>query len=430
MRTVASPTGAAGVITPTGLATDKTTAPFFSDTLSTKRLHAFYDFENEAKIFTMFTRVPVRGHDHDRTGPRRADAVRVLHPPHRGRPARRFELAADEVLTLNPNTGTLPMFRTRADADITLGIYRRHPVLIRETTPTATRGDCPSRGLFDMANDSSLFHQPEDSRPTRVRRLVLQARRQGATFRCTRRRCSATSTTASPPTAAPHKHSSTWARFPGRSEEHDDPDMEPLARHWVDRTEVVPDCGQVGPRVAPRLARHRQCRATIAHSSRRCYQPAQWVTTFLLAFPADPAHGPLLHAVWSSYVFDYVARQKLSGTHMKYFIVKQLACPAPQPSNSPPWQPELTLADWVSLRPRTVLHLVAVEAYAEELGDDGPPFRWDADAGRCCGPTSTPRSCTCTDSRGESRARSGLLPRRPQVRRARPRRVPHQAPRP
>ena len=36
MRTVASPTGAAGIITPTGLATDKTTAPFFADTLSSQ----------------------------------------------------------------------------------------------------------------------------------------------------------------------------------------------------------------------------------------------------------------------------------------------------------------------------------------------------------------------------------------------------------
>ena len=51
MRTVASPTGTAGILTPTGLATDKTTAPFFSNTLSSQRLYAFYDFENEAKIF-------------------------------------------------------------------------------------------------------------------------------------------------------------------------------------------------------------------------------------------------------------------------------------------------------------------------------------------------------------------------------------------
>ena len=50
-RTITAPAGTAGIITPTGLATDKTTAPFFADTLSSGRLVAFYDFENEAKIF-------------------------------------------------------------------------------------------------------------------------------------------------------------------------------------------------------------------------------------------------------------------------------------------------------------------------------------------------------------------------------------------
>ena len=47
-------------------------------------------------------------------------------------PARRFALAADEMLLLNPNTGTLPVFRSRRDAEITLACYRRHPVLIRD----------------------------------------------------------------------------------------------------------------------------------------------------------------------------------------------------------------------------------------------------------------------------------------------------------
>ena len=51
MRTIISPPGRMGVITPTGLATDATTAAFFADTLQAGRLAAFFDFENEAKIF-------------------------------------------------------------------------------------------------------------------------------------------------------------------------------------------------------------------------------------------------------------------------------------------------------------------------------------------------------------------------------------------
>ena len=164
-RTITAPTGAAGIITPTGLATDKTTAPFFADTLSSKRLIAFYDFENEAKIFRWCAPpVPLRSHRH---GGRATGASRERGSPSSPGtwptcPTRRFELAADEVLALNPNTGTLPMFRTRTDADITLGIYRRHPVLIRDGEPTAIPGGCRSARLFHMANDSGLFHQPDD----------------------------------------------------------------------------------------------------------------------------------------------------------------------------------------------------------------------------------------------------------------------------
>ena len=218
MRTVTSPTGAAGVITPTGLATDKTTAPFFADTLSNNRLVAFYDFENEAKIF--------RDVDHryrfavtTMTGTERkveADTVRLPHPPHLRR-ARRGDSSwpPTKFSQLNPNTGTLPMFRSRSDADITLGIYRRHPVLIRDDDPDGNPWGLSFARLFDMANDSGLFHQRRRLR----RRDSSTAGPTGATARstcrCTRRRCSATSTTASRPIGARRRRSSTWAHCRG-----------------------------------------------------------------------------------------------------------------------------------------------------------------------------------------------------------------------
>ena len=66
---------------------------------------------------------------------------------------------------------------------------------------------------------------------------------------------------------------------------------------------------------------------------------------------------------------------------MKYFTVKQLACPSPDVfAQAAVWQPDLTLSDWV--RPY-VLELSytswRLKPYAEELGDDGPPFHWDAE---------------------------------------------------
>ncbi len=60
---------------------------------------------------------------------------------------------------------------------------------------------------------------------------------------------------------------------------------------------------------------------------------------------------------------------------MKYFTVKQLACPTPATFEQPAaWQPEFSLADWVH---PYVLELSytswRLKPYAEELGDDGPP---------------------------------------------------------
>ena len=42
---------------------------------------------------------------------------------------------------VNPNTGTAPVFRRRRDADITRGIYERHPVLVDRSGG----GECRAR---------------------------------------------------------------------------------------------------------------------------------------------------------------------------------------------------------------------------------------------------------------------------------------------
>jgi len=69
----------------------------------------------------------------------------------------RFTLKPDEITLLNPNTGTCPVFRSRRDAEITLGIYRRVPVLIREGDPNGNPWRLMPRPRFHMADDSRLF---------------------------------------------------------------------------------------------------------------------------------------------------------------------------------------------------------------------------------------------------------------------------------
>jgi hypothetical protein len=241
MRTITGPKGAAGIITPTGLATDKTTAPFFADTLSTNRLRAFYDFENEAKIFSGIDH-KVRFAVTTMTGaPKKIGQTRFAFLNRRiaDVPSRRFQLAADEVLTLNPNTGTLPMFRTRVDADITLGIYSRHRVLIRDDEPAGNPWGLSFGTIFHMANDSGLFRPPEEFAedefngwsyqrnskeylPLYEAKMLSHFDHRFATYR-----------------GATQAQLNVGALPRLADADHDDPNLEPLAHYWVDRPEVA-----------------------------------------------------------------------------------------------------------------------------------------------------------------------------------------------
>ena len=110
-----------------------------------RRLVSFLDFENEAFLLS-------RAVDHGPVLPahrlRSARAVNLASFAFGTRymqdlPARRFTMPPEEILLVNPNTGTMPVFRSRRDAEITIGIYRRVPVLWRDE-PKRIPGACRS----------------------------------------------------------------------------------------------------------------------------------------------------------------------------------------------------------------------------------------------------------------------------------------------
>jgi hypothetical protein len=383
MRTIISPTGAAGILTPTGLATDKTTAPFFSDALSAKRIQAFYDFENEDKIFRdvhhafRFALTVMTGTDRQVKRTRFAFLTRHVADLD----SRRFALAAAEVLKMNPNTGTLPMFRTRGDADITLKIYNRHRILIRDDDPDGNPWGLSFARLFDMANDSGHFLQQQDLHGAQFNGWsyndehheyvpVYEAKMLGhfdhrfSTY-----------------SGATQAQLNVGSLPRPTAKEHDDPDLEPLARYWIDRSAVDSKLANKWDRGWLLGWRN----ITNGGNERTFVDSVLPLTAighaFPLAFPADHQNGFLLHATWSSLAFDFVVRQKLSGNNMTFTTLKQVACPGPDEyAQYAPWNPQLTLADWI--RPY-VLELsytsLRLSPYAEDLGDFGPPFHWDPD---------------------------------------------------
>jgi hypothetical protein len=129
--------GIIGLLVPSGIAGDKGAAEFFRSISTTGRLAALLDFENRRttrglepffpdvdsrfKFCAFVAGGPARVFDHADCAFFKQDAVAAE--------AEAFPLAPEDFAAVNPNTGTAPVFRTRRDAEITLGIYRRLPAV-------------------------------------------------------------------------------------------------------------------------------------------------------------------------------------------------------------------------------------------------------------------------------------------------------------
>jgi len=149
-----------GMIVPTGIATDDTTKDFFREIVETKTLVSLYDFENRQKLFSdvdsrfRFCLFTINGSPHNHPFDFLFYATDVNHIADEWR---HFSLTREEMLTINPNTGNCPVFRSKRDAEITKKIYNRFPVLIHEEKGENI-WNIQYNTMFHMANDSGLFH--------------------------------------------------------------------------------------------------------------------------------------------------------------------------------------------------------------------------------------------------------------------------------
>ena len=161
-------------------------------------------------------------------------------------------------------------------------------------------------------------------------------------------------------------------------EEKDDPNREALGLYWVDGAHV-------GEALADRWEGEWLAGWTEVTSA------SNWRTVIPSAIPrAAVGHkfpltlsrnshdSQLLLGVLSSIVLDFSARQKVSGTGLSFFIVKQLPCPTPaQLGVSAPWLPAASISDEIRDRVRELtVTSWRMAPFARDMGDFGPPFRW------------------------------------------------------
>lgn len=352
-RNLIASKGYLGIIIPTGIATDDTTKDFFADVVKNKSLVSLFDFENRGHLFSVlhtktkfclfviskneidfawFSFMSVRIED-------LKDELQV------------FRLSSDDLELFNPNTRTVPLFRTRIDADVTKKIYSSGYIFINETTKENPWGAQFMR-MFDMANDSNIFVEEEISGAIRLYEAKMF-----------------------------WHYDHRWATYRDNGEsdllsvvEKDNPNTMVKPRYWIPVQHFTERLGSrshtnwlLGMRNITDSRNERSAVFSVlpfvgvGHSASVLFFNSAIDAEKISCFIANVSGIP----------FDYAVRQKIAGTNFSQSYVKQL--PVLSPSAYTP-------ADIDFIAPR-VLELVYtandLRPFAEDMGYHGEPFRWD-----------------------------------------------------
>ncbi|NTU52313.1 MAG: N-6 DNA methylase [Chlorobiaceae bacterium] len=367
--------GRAGMIVPSGIATDDSTKAFFDSIATNGRIASLYDFENREKLFPA---VDSRMKFCALTLGRQEQARFVFfatRTSHLREDRRAFNLSAEDISLLNPNTKTCPVFRSQADAELTKKIYRRVPVLIEEG-----KGDAGNpwkisfrQGLFNMTSDSHLFS-------TAIEMRASGAQRNGANW------IDIDGDLWVPLYEAKmvHQFDHRWAMYEENGEdsrdltdaEKQDASMTAQPRYWIKESEVnaklAGRCDRqwlMGWRDITNATNERTVIAGVI--------PRVGVGNNMPLWFLDQQHGPrhsaTLLANFCALTLDFTARHKVGGTHLNFFIFKQL--PILPPSR-------YSTEDLDFIVPR-VLELTYtahdLSPFARDLGYNGPPFSWNTE---------------------------------------------------
>ena len=383
--------GRMGLVVPSGIATDSFCQYLFARMVDSGALISLFDFENRAGLFPdvdsrMKFSLLTCGNLNS-SSDREAQFAFFIHQAEELRsPEKRFALKPADIALLNPNTKTCSVFRASLDAELTKAVYRRVPVLQRESGGSASDPwGFVSRLLIMSNTDSNLFemcHSITERGFKRVGPILVNGADsyvplyEAKMFQMYDHRASdvvisekALKRQAQPSDISP--------------DEHCDPSRFPIPRFWISAkaaNDAFAGYGKGWYVAVTKVTSATNARTFIAGLLPRFPSTDSSFAMLLTSAEATPKVAACFYANVCSFIFDYVARQKLGGVNMLAFIQKQLTTLPPQSYvQRYAWVGGTqTLTDW--LLPR-VLELTYtawdLEAFAQDCGWSGPPFRWD-----------------------------------------------------
>ena len=288
----------------------------FSQTVFNGRVASAYHFNNTEKLFPIhssysFVLLTLRPSE-------KADCVfYATRLEHLDDKRRHVTFEPGDLKRFNPNTQTCVLVRTEADVEICRKLYQAAPVLVNENEPDGNPWGIRTLRMFDMSNDSGLFHTAKDADD-------LVPLYEGKLF---------------------HQFDNRWATFDGTKnskgepverdvtqEEKADPGFAITPRYWVRKADVQAryvDRQGVRWWSEPWMLAYRKItsptnqRTLVANILPSTYAVGDGAP---LLFPMKNREEDVacLLSFLNSLVCDYVIRIKQSGMNLNVFLLKQL----------------------------------------------------------------------------------------------------------
>ncbi len=359
----------AGLIVPTGIATDYSTRLFFEHITRNQYLISALMFDNAWKIFPAIhpdTPFALLTLGNSRSDPEFASYLLSAH--HLKEKNRRYRLSSEEICSINPNTMTAPLFRTDEDAKIVKKIASRFPILLNENSqePVNPWEIEFRQGLFNFASDSHLFKSTSILRQQGFKETGRQFEKEGLIF--------------VPLYEAKmmHQYDHRWASFQEDGEtisectllEKADPTYEVYPRYWVPEEELSHRLNAKAWRANWLMGWRDATNATNIRTTICSVLPKAGVSHKVPLFFSNKfqSYLPLLLANFNSLVFDFIVRQKVGGTSLAFFYMKQMPILPPDYYNHERF---LFILERVL---KLTYTSYCLREYAKSMGYEGSPF--------------------------------------------------------
>ncbi len=366
--------GNVGLVVPTTLATGAFTGELFRDLLGSGALVSLHGFDNGQGIFpavkTSFRFCLLTLSQKHRPADKGADFVFFAQSVTELREQERhFRVSLVDLLAINPNTGTCPVFKWKRDAGLATQIHTRAPVLYCEGRSESDESWGFDAILMFMTNTASrLFKQTKlvtsnDESPESVCWLpFLEAK-----------------------AVAPYDHrASTWEGDGFRQSsltEKEDPNFKAKPRNWIREDEVLKRLRGRWNRKWLLLWQDVTDTNTMSRTllSMLCPLAACGDGLPVLCPQRSPRELAVLYGALNSFVLDYSARQKVGGVHLRFHVFQQLPVVKRTVLGEPTkWDQRDDLASWILPRVLELTYTAwALEPFAQDCGWSGPPFCWD-----------------------------------------------------